>query len=226
VNEFVEECRSEWKRLGVPDSVANEMAADLAADLEEAEAEGASAEDVLGSSAFDPRSFATDWAAERGLIQRPPPNGHGLPSRSRLVAAIGACTLIAIGGAVLLILVSPSVPERLALAAPVVPPPGPVAVVLPPPPAELPATGDGVSLPAPTTMVISPDGMVALRAPSTRIVAVDVDDSRVDTRTVGWVLLTVGLAGVVPAMLFWIWVGPGRWSRRPTHGGDRPRERA
>jgi hypothetical protein len=225
VNEFVEECRSEWKRLGVLDSVANEMAADLAADLEEAEAEGASAEDVLGSGAFDPRSFATDWAAERGVIQRPPPNGHGFPSRSRLVAAIGACTLIAIGGAVLVILASPSVPGRLALASPVVPPPGPVAVAVPaPPPSELRATGDGVSVPAP--LVISPDGMVALRAPGTRIVAVDIDDSRVDTRTVGWVLLTVGLAGVVPATLFLIWVGPGGWSRRPTHGGDRPSERA
>jgi hypothetical protein len=36
VTEFVDECRSEWKRLGVPDAVANEMAADLAADLQEA----------------------------------------------------------------------------------------------------------------------------------------------------------------------------------------------
>ena len=48
MNEFVEECRREWRRLGVPDPVANEMAADLAADLEEAEAEGCSAEEVLG----------------------------------------------------------------------------------------------------------------------------------------------------------------------------------
>lgn len=54
MNEFVEECRREWKRLRVPDAVAAEMAADLAADLEEAEAEGASAEEVLGGSAFDP----------------------------------------------------------------------------------------------------------------------------------------------------------------------------
>ena len=33
MSQFVEECRREWKRLGVPDPVANEMAADLAADL-------------------------------------------------------------------------------------------------------------------------------------------------------------------------------------------------
>jgi hypothetical protein len=58
VSEFVEECRREWRRLGVPDPIANEMAADLTADIEEAEAEGGSAEDVLGNSVFDPRRFA------------------------------------------------------------------------------------------------------------------------------------------------------------------------
>ena len=50
MHEFVEECRREWHRLGVPDPIANEMAADLAADIEEAESEGGSAEDVLGNS--------------------------------------------------------------------------------------------------------------------------------------------------------------------------------
>jgi hypothetical protein len=48
VNEFIEECRREWRRLGVPDPIANEMAADLVADIEEAESEGGTAEDVLG----------------------------------------------------------------------------------------------------------------------------------------------------------------------------------
>lgn len=66
MSDFVQQCRGEWKRLGVPDPVANEMAADLAADLAEAQGEGVSAEEVLGTSAFDPRSFATSWAAERG----------------------------------------------------------------------------------------------------------------------------------------------------------------
>lgn len=65
---FVDECRHEWKRLGVPDAVANEMAAELAADLEEAESEGASPEDVLGYAVFDARAFAAQWAEERGLI--------------------------------------------------------------------------------------------------------------------------------------------------------------
>jgi hypothetical protein len=71
VNEFVEECRREWKRLGVPDPIANEMAVDLTADIEEAEAEGGSAEDVLGNSLFDPRRFAAAWASARGVTSPP-----------------------------------------------------------------------------------------------------------------------------------------------------------
>jgi hypothetical protein len=58
MNRFVKECRREWRRLGVADAVADEMAEELAADLAEAESEGASVEDLLGSGALDPRSFA------------------------------------------------------------------------------------------------------------------------------------------------------------------------
>ena len=72
MTDFVEQCRAEWRRLGVPDPLAEEMAADLATDLREAEAEGVSTEELLGSSAFDPRSFAATWAAERGIIPVPP----------------------------------------------------------------------------------------------------------------------------------------------------------
>jgi hypothetical protein len=61
----------EWKRLGVPDPIANEMALDLTTDIEEAEAEGGSAEDVLGNSLFDPRRFAAAWASARGVIGSP-----------------------------------------------------------------------------------------------------------------------------------------------------------
>jgi hypothetical protein len=68
---FIEECRREWKRLGVPDPIANEMAVDLTADIEEAEAEGGSAEDVLGNSLFDPRRFAAAWASARGVTAPP-----------------------------------------------------------------------------------------------------------------------------------------------------------
>jgi hypothetical protein len=87
VTDFVEQCRREWKRLGVADAVANEMAADLAADLTEAEAEGVSPEEVLGSSVFDPRSFAAAWAAERGVIPSAAPQKVRSHSRGWLVLA-------------------------------------------------------------------------------------------------------------------------------------------
>jgi hypothetical protein len=72
---FIDECRYEWKRLGVPDSLAQEMAAELEADLAEAEADGVSAAEMLGES--DPRRFAATWARERGLVDEP------LPPKSR-----------------------------------------------------------------------------------------------------------------------------------------------
>lgn len=81
MNGFVDECRREWRRLGVADPVAAEMAAELAADLEEAEAEGASAEDVLGGG-IDPRAFARTWAGERRVI----------PSQGRWTARLPAAS--------------------------------------------------------------------------------------------------------------------------------------
>ncbi len=69
MSKFVDECRKEWDRLGVPEAVSNEMAADLAVDLAEAEAEGASPEEVLGNGAFDARSFAASWATARGMVR-------------------------------------------------------------------------------------------------------------------------------------------------------------
>ena len=68
---YVEECRQEWKRLGVPDLFAEEMATELESDLAEAQADGVSATEILGES--DPRRFAATWATERGLIAEPTP---------------------------------------------------------------------------------------------------------------------------------------------------------
>ena len=97
MSEFVEECRREWRRLGVPDPVANEMAADLTADLQEAEAEGGSPEDVLGNSAFDPRRFAAAWAVARGVTGPPTPD-HRSPWRSPIAIAMTALLgLLAVG---------------------------------------------------------------------------------------------------------------------------------
>ncbi len=93
MNEFVDECRREWRRLGVPDPVANEMAADLTADLEEAEAEGGSPEDVLGNSAFDPRRFAGAWAAARGVTSPPVPD---CPSLWRPPVTIALAVLLGV----------------------------------------------------------------------------------------------------------------------------------
>jgi hypothetical protein len=91
MDEFVMQCRAEWKRLGVPDPLAEEMAHDLASDLNEAEAEGVSAEELLGSSISDPATFAASWAAERGIIpessRRPTPRGHGVLTAFTAVAA-------------------------------------------------------------------------------------------------------------------------------------------
>ena len=87
MNGFVNACRREWKRIGVDDAVANEMAADLEADLAEAEAEGVTPEEVLGNGVFDVPSFAASWAAARGVItSAPSPAG----SARRWVLAAGA----------------------------------------------------------------------------------------------------------------------------------------
>jgi len=100
VNSFLKKCRREWKRLHVPEAIANEMAADLEADLKEAEADGASLEEVLGTAVFDPPAFAASWAAERGVI--PPPatsSKSGLNGRTPFVIAGVTLALIAALGA-------------------------------------------------------------------------------------------------------------------------------
>lgn len=90
---FVEECLREWRRLGVPDPVANEMAADLTADLEEADSEGGSPEDVLGNNAFDPKAFAAEWAVARG-VTGPPTRDLPLIRRPRLAVLLTALVVV------------------------------------------------------------------------------------------------------------------------------------
>lgn len=93
MSNFVEECRREWKRLRVPGTIADEMADDLAADLEEAEADGASAEDVLGSGASDARAFAAAWASERGIVR--PRRSPRLGDPRFVLAALAVCIALA-----------------------------------------------------------------------------------------------------------------------------------
>ena len=109
MSDFVEQCRLEWRRLGVPDPLAEEMAADLASDLREAEAEGVSAEEFLGSSAFDPRSFAASWAAERGIIPAPPSRGNARRRPLVLVAFTALAAIALIVAALLLLTGQPKV---------------------------------------------------------------------------------------------------------------------
>jgi hypothetical protein len=94
VSTFVEECRREWRRLGVPDLIAEEMATDLSADLEEAEAEGVAAEHLLGGGATDPRRFAADWAQARGVVTGQP---ETFRRRPWVIAAV--VTIVLVGGA-------------------------------------------------------------------------------------------------------------------------------
>jgi hypothetical protein len=68
------------------------MAADLTADIEEAEAEGGSAEDVLGNSVFDPRRFAASWAGARGVTA---PTLPDRPPMRRTVPAIAVTAVAA-----------------------------------------------------------------------------------------------------------------------------------
>jgi hypothetical protein len=102
MSDFVEQCRQEWRRLGVADPLAEEMAADLASDLEEAEAEGVSAAQYLGSMASDPRSFAASWATERGIIPAPPSREEGRRRPRPLVAFTTLAAITAIVAALLL----------------------------------------------------------------------------------------------------------------------------
>jgi hypothetical protein len=115
MNDFVEQCRQEWRRLRVPDPLAEEMATELASDLSEAEAEGVSAQEFLGRSAFDPPSFAATWAAERGIIPEQQPNPTAAPRRPVFLTAFtGAAAIALIVAAALLLTGEP----KLTLATP------------------------------------------------------------------------------------------------------------
>ena len=119
MSEFVEQCRREWRRLGVADPLAEEMAADLASDLEEAEAEGVSAADYLGASASDPRSFAASRASERGIIPGPSGREKGGRRPRALVAFTALAAIVVIIASLLLATGEP----KLSLAR-TTPPPG------------------------------------------------------------------------------------------------------
>lgn len=203
MNEFVEECRREWRRLGVPDRVIEEMAAELAADLEEAEADGVSAGEALGRGASDARSFAADWATERGVTRQAALSTGRFSWRFAIAAATAAFAAMAISGAVLVAMGSRSAPERLSLPAPAgIPALADVRatqrVYVGPPlriieePMEVPAREA-----TPGTIWVRrlpPDAAATAQVGALEIRIAGAHD---DSRTVGWVLLIVGLAGAV-----------------------------
>lgn len=116
---FIDECRKEWARLGVPEAESNEMAADLDADLAEARAEGASPEEVLGNGYFDARSFAASWATARGVVGVSSRGGRTIRLRSLVLAASALIgTVVAAAG--LLILVRPRFGSQAIAAGPFV----------------------------------------------------------------------------------------------------------
>jgi hypothetical protein len=176
VNEFAEQCRSEWKRLRVPDSIANEMAAELSADLAEARTDGVSLEEVVGGAGSDPRSFAAMWAAERGV----------LPSRSRnkgargavVTAAVAALAAVAVSGAVLMIVAPDSTSDTQH------------------------AVARAESQAATAAWVSARTGGSVTIAPPPQWVSDGSGNSAADTWTVGLVLLIVGLVGIVPLAAF------------------------
>ena len=47
--------------------------------------------------------------------------------------------------------------------------------------------------------------------------AVEAEVSGLDVQTIGWIVLAVGVLGLVLSMIFWSsWGGPGYWGRRRT----------
>ena len=199
MNPFVDECRREWKRLGVPDPIANEMAADLETDLAEAEADGTSAEEVLGTGAFDAPAFAAAWAAERGVIPPLTPSGPVRARRSRTPFAIATFALVALIGAVLLLLPQPTIQARQAIGA------------------SFKAGAVHRSIEQ-KLRIIGPGGVVVVPAPrrflgpplpgAGGIVIANTSPNPV-VRAIGVLLLIVGLAGTALTTFYWV-----RGSRR------------
>jgi hypothetical protein len=188
------------------------MAAELAADLKEAEAEGVSADDLLGNAVTDPRSFAASWADERGVIPLSRSTAR-LPTRSLMLAAIVVLTVTTAIGAALVLFASPhaSAPAPRAALIRVLPIPGaaPTAVRVPAP-APISADASG-------TVWVGGDGGVTLAQTS---------GSGVEIHTVGSILLIVGIVGVIASLLVLLWsfrtLPTMRSSRARDRGGVRP----
>jgi hypothetical protein len=185
VSEFVDECRREWKRLGVADHLADEMAAELSADLDEAEAEGASSSEVLGSSALDPRSLAASWALERGLIHPRATEGVSRRHRRALALLVTFGFLVVIGGAAAILASETGQRDAHRVFA------------LPDASQELVKVFDADSGEPITNTVWVAGAQALLRRPAR-------DDEPGDNiDPIAWILLAVGVVGIISASLLW-----------------------
>ncbi|MGX1755373.1 hypothetical protein ACWIG5_00380 [Streptomyces lydicus] len=69
VEDAIHQATKTWRRLGIEQDAADEMAEELAADLTAAASDGRSVTDYIGG---DLDALATSWAAERGLLPTGP----------------------------------------------------------------------------------------------------------------------------------------------------------
>ncbi|MDT0460629.1 hypothetical protein RM550_33725 [Streptomyces sp. DSM 41527] len=69
VEDAIDQATKTWRRLGIEQDAADEMAEELAADLTAAASDGRSVTDYIGG---DLDALATSWAAERGLLPTGP----------------------------------------------------------------------------------------------------------------------------------------------------------
>lgn len=175
------------------------MAADLEADLNEAEAEGLSVQEVLGSAATDPRSFAASWAGERGLIP-PPPLIAGLRRRSVVPAAIAALTVLTAVGAALVMFASPEASTPV------------TAIRVPPefasPRAPAPIASLRVS-PPPEFASPRPPAAVWIQSDGRGVLLTQPNSAGVEIHKVGSILLIVGIFGIA-SILFAFWLSRAR----------------
>jgi hypothetical protein len=181
VNAFVDECRREWRRLRVPDGLADEMAAELEADL----AEAGSIEELLGTAPVDASLFARNWAAERGLAAAP------RRRRSLLPASLATLALAAaIAGAALTINESTSDSSR------------PPSVALEPGDLTVPSQRTAITVIREQAAAENARRVADNAHLQARFVAPDEVEGTTDqSNTLGVVLLITGLAALVPLTL-------------------------
>jgi hypothetical protein len=66
-------------------------------------------------------------------------------------------------------------------------------------------------------------GMLLAAAGAVLAFAVNATVSGVDIHAVGWILLIVGIVGILLSMIFWSsWAGPGYFNRRRTYIEEGP----